>query len=121
VQGIAGQWREAGDDLELGRPPEGLAVYRWTAILLLFHDHEWEHALLQWALDSPAFLIGAQGGAPAREERVARLLEAGRSATDVARIHSPVGLIPRARDPQVLALSVLAEVVGAYENLHPQR
>jgi xanthine dehydrogenase accessory factor len=32
-----------------------------------------------------------------------------------------VGLIPAARDPNVLALSVLADVVGAYEALHPHR
>ena len=121
AQGIAVEWREAGRGLELGKVPQGLAVDPWTAVLLLVHDHEWEHALLQWALDTPAFLIGAQGGAPAREERMARLLDAGRSERELERIHSPVGLIPRARDPQVLALSVLAEVVGAYEKLHPHR
>ena len=117
--GIAAEWREAGEGLELGRAPEGLRVDPWTAILLLFHDHEWEHALLEWALGTPAFHIGAQGGAPAREERIARLIAAGHPDHDLARIHSPVGLIPRARDPQVLALSVMAEVVGVYEQLHP--
>jgi xanthine dehydrogenase accessory factor len=30
-------------------------------------------------------------------------------------------VIPAARDPSVLALSVLADVVGAYEALHPHR
>lgn len=121
AQGIAADWREPGEGLELGRPPDTLDVDPWTAVLLLFHDHEWEHALLQWALDTPAFHIGAQGGAPAREERIARLIAAGRSDRELARIKSPVGLIPQARDPQVLALSVLAEVVGAYEALHPHR
>ena len=54
----------------------------WTAVLLLFHDHEWEHALLEWALGTPAFLIGAQGGAPAREARLKRLQEAGHGHAD---------------------------------------
>lgn len=121
VQGMAVEWREAGEGLELGRAPEGLAADPWTAILLLFHDHEWEHALLEWALATPAFHIGAQGGAPARIERIERLRAAGNCEADLARIQSPVGLIPQARDPQVLALSVLAEVVGAYEALHPHR
>ena len=120
-QGVEVEWRRADDGLALGQPPEGLAVDPWTAVLLLFHDHEWEHALLDWALGTPAFHIGAQGGAPAREERIARLIAAGRSDAELARIKSPVGLIPHARDPQVLALSVLAEVVGAYEALHPHR
>lgn len=120
-QGAEVEWRQAGEGLALGQPPEGLAVDPWTAVLLLFHDHEWEHTLLEWALETPAFHIGAQGGAPAREERIARLIAAGRSDAALARIKSPVGLIPQARDPQVLALSVLAEVVGAYEALHPHR
>ena len=120
-QGVEVEWRRAGEGLSLGHPPEDLTVDRWTAVLLLFHDHEWEHALLEWALTTPAFHIGAQGGAPAREQRIARLIAAGRSDAALARIKSPVGLIPQAREAQVLALSVLAEVVGAYEALHPHR
>ncbi len=121
AQGIEVERREAGEGLSLGRAPQDLAADAWTAVLLLFHDHEWEHALLDWALGTPAFYIGAQGGAPAREDRLKRLRAAGHSDAELARINSPVGLIPQARDPGVLALSVLAEVVGAYEALHPHR
>jgi xanthine dehydrogenase accessory factor len=121
AQGVEVDWCEAGEGLSLGRPPRDLVADAWTAVLLLFHDHEWEHALLDWALGTPSFYIGAQGGAPGREERLERLRAAGHSESDLARINSPVGLIPAARDPAVLALSVLAEVVGAYEALHPHR
>lgn len=121
AQGVEVEWREAGQGLSLGRPPQDLAADAWTAVLLLFHDHEWEVPLLDWALATPAFYIGAQGGAPAREERLDRLRAAGLGEAELARINSPVGLIPAARDPNVLALSVLAEVVGAYEALHPHR
>jgi xanthine dehydrogenase accessory factor len=41
----------------------------------------------------------------------------GFGADDLARLHSPIGLIPATRTPSVLALSVLAEVVGCYEGL----
>jgi len=121
AQGIAVERRDAGQGLALNRAPADLAVDPWTAILLLFHDHEWEHALLEWALGTPAFHIGAQGGAPARADRLEKLREAGHGEASLSRIRSPVGLIPRARDPGVLALSILAEVVGAYEALHPHR
>jgi xanthine dehydrogenase accessory factor len=121
AQGVEVEWREAGQGLSLGRPPRDLAADAWTAVLLLFHDHEWEVPLLDWALGTPAFYIGAQGGAPAREERLERLRAAGHGEAKLARIKSPVGLIPAARDPNVLALSVLADVVGAYEALHPHR
>lgn len=121
AQGIEIEWREAGQGLALGRPPTDLTADAWTAVLLLFHDHEWEHALLDWALRTPAFYVGAQGGAPAREQRLERLRTAGHSDAELMRIKSPVGLIPAARDPAVLALSVLADMVGAYEALHPHR
>jgi xanthine dehydrogenase accessory factor len=121
AQGIAIERLEAGGDLSLGRVPEWLEADAWTAILLLFHDHEWEHALLEWALATPAFYIGAQGGAPARDARLERLRAAGHGDDQLVRLRAPVGLIPSARDPAVLALSILAEVVGAYEALHPHR
>ena len=105
--------------LSLGRAPAGIAVDRWTAIILLFHDHEWEQAILTWALDTPAFFIGAQGGGPAREERAERLLAAGVAESELARINSPIGVVRHSREPVALALSVLASVVGEYEAIHP--
>ncbi len=119
AQGIAAEWREPGNGLSLDQVPTDLAADRWSAVLLLFHDHEWEHALLRWALGTEAFYIGAQGGAPAREARIERLRAEGVGQTALARLRSPVGLIPRARDAGVLALSVLADVVCAHEALHP--
>jgi xanthine dehydrogenase accessory factor len=88
-------------------------------VVLLFHEHEWEQAILQWALATPAFFIGAQGGAQARGTRLERLRESGIEPAQLARIRSPVGLIPRSREPGVLALSILAQIVGEYEALHP--
>lgn len=107
------------DALSLGRRPAGLSADPWTAVVLLFHDHEWEQAILEWALDTPAFHIGAQGGFEARRTRVERLAERGMPPEQLSRIRSPIGVIAHSREPGVLALSVLAEVVGEYEALHP--
>jgi xanthine dehydrogenase accessory factor len=107
------------DALSLGQRPEGLSADAWTAVVLLFHDHEWEQPILQWALGTPAFHIGAQGGFEARRGRIERLAAAGAAPEQLGRIHSPVGVIAHSREPGVLALSVLAEVVGAYEARHP--
>ncbi len=104
-----------GGSLALGRVPQERVVDPWTAILLLFHDHEWERILIPWALQTPAFFIGAQGGAQARAARSAMLETLGHHAAARARVHSPVGLIERARDPMVLALSALSEIVADYE------
>jgi xanthine dehydrogenase accessory factor len=97
--------------LELGKAP-ALPVDAWTAIAVLFHDHEWERAILPWALASPAYLIGAQGGAGARNARAEWL-----QPKLLARLVSPVGLFPAARSPSTLALSVLAQVVAGHEAL----
>lgn len=105
--------------LSLGRRPAGLAADAWTAIVLLFHDHEWEQAILEWALATPAFHIGAQGGFEARRQRIERLAATGIAPAQLDRIRSPIGVITRSREPGVLALSVLAEIVGEYEALHP--
>lgn len=111
--------KDASDGLSLGRAPAGIAVDRWTAVILLFHDHEWEQAILEWALDTPAFFIGAQGGRAARDERSERLLAAGVGETQMARIASPIGVVQHSREPVALALSILASVVGEYEAIHP--
>lgn len=105
--------------LSLGTIPDDLVADRWTAIILLFHDHEWERAILQWALTTPAFLIGAQGGAPARAAREAELVSLGFAPEQVARIASPIGTVKHSREPLGLALSALADISGAYELRHP--
>ena len=107
------------DALSLGQRPESLSADRWTALVLLFHDHEWEQPILQWALSTEAFHIGAQGGFEARRRRIEALADGGVPPEQLGRVRSPVGVFTHSREPGVLALSVLAEVVGEYEQLHP--
>lgn len=102
---------EDGGTLALGRAPD-VTPDPWTAVAVLFHDHEWERDLLPWALASQAFHVGAQGGKGAREARAGWL-----SAEEMVRLKSPIGLFAHARTPSVLALSVLAEIVAEYEKL----
>ncbi len=83
----------------------------WTAVVLLFHDHDWETALLKQALDGPAFYIGAMGSEMTHQARLAKLSEAGVDPSKSAKIHGPIGLIPAMRDANSLAVSVLAEIV----------
>lgn len=94
--------------------PDGLPDDQ-TAIVLFFHDHERELPILQAALESSAFWIGAQGSARARAARLEGLEAAGVTPEAAARLQERIGLIPSARDPQTLAISVLADIVGAYK------
>jgi len=105
------------DNLALGHASGLPNADAWTAVVLLFHDHEWELALVEEALASEAFFIGAQGGAFAREQRTLDLLARGVDEAALARLRSPVGVLPHCKTPGLLALSVLAEIAGAYEAL----
>lgn len=89
----------------------------WTAIITLFHDHDWELNLLEHALTTKAFYIGAMGSRKTQQERLARLKERGASEADLGHIKGPIGLIHSARSPATLAISVLAEIVDTYRNI----
>jgi xanthine dehydrogenase accessory factor len=91
--------------------PPNLSLDRHTAVVLFFHDHEWEVPILKVILESDAFYIGAQGSKRASESRELELGQMGVSASQRARIVGPIGLIPSTRDPQTLAVSVLAEIL----------
>lgn len=106
---------EADVALGLSATPD-LLIDPWTAIAVMFHDHEWERGLLPWALGTTAFYIGAQGGRGARETRAAMLAETGCNPND-PRLRSPIGVFAHARTPSALALSILAEIVAQYEQL----
>ena len=84
----------------------------WTAVVLFFHDHDREPPLLAVALQSPAFYVGAQGSLRTHRVRVAALAALGVPEDAIARLRGPIGLIPSARDPRVLAVSVLAEILA---------
>lgn len=90
--------------------PADLHIDDRSAVVLFFHDHDWELPILARALNSPAFYIGAQGSRRARDMRMARLRQLGVTA-GLDRLHGPIGSIPSARDPRVLAVSVLAEIL----------
>ncbi|MEL7462113.1 MAG: XdhC family protein [Pseudomonadota bacterium] len=98
--------------IDLPAFPSDLSVDARTAIVLFFHDHDWEPPILDGALGTDAFYIGAQGSWNAREARLASLRALGQTEDALARLYGPVGVIPSARDARTLAVSVLAEILG---------
>ncbi|WP_196805657.1 XdhC family protein [Sphingobium indicum] len=94
-----------------------LATDAHTAIVMLFHDHDWETVLLLQALEQDPFYIGAMGSRRTQAERRQRLLDAGGFPAAIDRIVGPIGMIPATRDPRTMAVSILAQVVSAYESM----
>ena len=92
--------------------PRDLAVDDRTAVVLFFHDHDWEPPILIGAVRTPAFYVGAQGSRRARDSRLMELSAMGLTEEEGARLRGPIGLVPSARDARTLAVSVLAEVLA---------
>lgn len=96
----------------------GFSADARTAVVILFHDHDWEPVLLDAALASEAFWIGAMGSERTAATRGEMLSARGHTNDMVSRVHGPIGLIASARDPLTLALSTLADVVSSLPTSH---
>ncbi|MEP3346812.1 MAG: XdhC family protein [Litoreibacter sp.] len=85
-----------------------------SAVLTLFHDHDWEPDFLKAALATPARFIGALGSRKTHAARIETLLELGVSPQDAQRVRGPIGLIPSLRDANFIAVSALAEIAQSF-------
>lgn len=92
---------------------ESLQLSRSSAVVVLTHDQKLDDPALINALSGPAYYVGALGSKTTQAKRRARLVEAGLSEAQLNRLHGPIGLDIGARNPEEIALSILAEVVAA--------
>ncbi|MCS6772999.1 MAG: XdhC family protein [Anaerolineae bacterium] len=111
------------DALVLEHPNAALAslpLTRNTAVVALTHDSKFDDPALKIALSSPAFYVGALGGARTRETRRRRLLAAGLTEAQVNRLHAPIGLDIRSRSPEEIALATIAQIVAVRNSAVPE-
>ncbi|EJC83364.1 xanthine and CO dehydrogenases maturation factor, XdhC/CoxF family [Rhizobium leguminosarum bv. trifolii WSM2297] len=118
AQAVARLAEASGYDVIIRRPgEEGRAaagvIDRFTAVVLLHHDLDAEAAILQAALRSPAFYIGALGSTRTHRRRVERLTALAFGRDEIDRIKAPIGMFGPTRDATSLALSVLADIAAA--------
>lgn len=92
-----------------------------TAVVLLFHDHDWEPALLKQALDGPAGFIGAMGSRRTQAARLLALRADGVEESQLVRIIGPLGLVESLREANLIALSALAQIVEHLRKAPPAR
>lgn len=85
-----------------------------TAVAVLSHDPKLDDPALLAALRSPAFYIGALGSDATNLARRRRLLAAGLSEDELARLHAPIGIDLGRQDAEGIALSILAEIVATW-------
>ena len=90
-------------------------------MVVLTHDPKLDDAALGIALRSEAPYIGAMGSRRAQERRRERLLEAGLTDADLARLAAPVGLDIGALTAEETAVSILAELIAVRRGHHGGR
>ncbi|GAA6163799.1 molybdenum cofactor insertion chaperone PaoD [Pelagimonas sp. KU-00592-HH] len=96
-----------------------LAIYslpldRFSGFMTLFHDHDWEPALLKAALETDARFIGCLGSSKTHSLRLTNLIADGVSIQQLERIQGPIGLVPSLRNAPSIAVSAIAQVVEAF-------
>ncbi len=86
-----------------------------SVVCVVTHDARVEVPLLEVALRLPLAYVGAMGSRRSCELRLDGLREAGLTASELARLHAPIGLDLGARSAEEVAVSIMAEVVAARE------
>lgn len=93
---------------DVALPPLGIDHY--TAFVALTHDPKIDDPALTHALAHGCFYVGALGSKKTHAKRVDRLKQAGLNATDIARIHAPIGLDIDAISPAEIAVAIMGEI-----------
>jgi xanthine dehydrogenase accessory factor len=100
---IVGWPDEVAEEIGLG-PNDAVAV--------LSHDVKFDEPAIVEALRRGCRYVGAVGSKKTQGDRRSRLLEAGVTEADFARLRGPVGLDLGGRAPSETALAILAEIVA---------
>lgn len=114
-EAFASAARFPGEALSHDWPDEALGAWgidTRTAVVTLTHDPKIDDPAIQTALASDCFYLGSLGSTRTHAKRVARLVEAGFSEAQIARIHAPVGLDIGAKSPAEIAVAVMAQITA---------
>jgi xanthine dehydrogenase accessory factor len=89
------------------------------AVCVLTHDPKFDVPALRAAVDTRAGYIGAMGSRRTHAERTERLVRAGLTEAELARIMAPIGLDLGARTPEETAVSICAEIIALRTGRQP--
>ena len=106
------------DEMALGWPADEIAKRLGPAsfVCVLSHDPKLDEPCVRLALRSPARYVGVIGSRKNQEKRRGALSKEGFTAAEIARLKGPIGLPLGGKQPNEIALSVMAELVQARYN-----
>jgi len=91
----------------------GLTLTSHDSIVMVTRNVALDLDILPHLLATSAGYIGLMGSQRRWETTGAKLVDAGTNADDLERIHAPIGIEIQAETPQEIAVSIMAEVIGA--------
>jgi xanthine dehydrogenase accessory factor len=86
-------------------------IDRDTYLVIVTRCHATDQLLVKRYLNSPAAYIGLIGSTAKVRQFRKELMQDGVLASDLDRIHAPIGLPIGGKDPAEVAVSILAEVI----------
>jgi len=98
-------------DLQTGRSLFSGYCDAYTGLVSLFHEHELENTILEEALSTKLFYIGALGSKITHAKRLDVLSKSGLDINLTGKISGPIGIDINARTPTQIAISILAEII----------
>lgn len=114
-------WNVAGVERLLGMPDDVVRDFAQdlrTCIVAVSHDPKLDDLALLEALHGPALYIGAIGSRRNSESRRQRLIEHfGETEESLQRLHGPIGIYIGSKTPAEIAVSVMAEILAAKNNV----
>ena len=82
------------------------------AVCVLTHDAKFDVPAIVSALRTDVGYIGVMGSRRTHDDRTARLVEAGVTEQELARLRSPIGLDIGAATPEETAISIVSEIIS---------
>ncbi|MEO6350601.1 MAG: XdhC/CoxI family protein, partial [Candidatus Limnocylindrales bacterium] len=102
------------DEVIVGWPDEVASQVRLgpdDAVVVMSHDPKLDEPAIVEAMSAGCRYVGAMGSRKTQAGRRERLLAAGLTEDELARLRGPIGLDLGGREPGEMALAILAEIV----------
>jgi xanthine dehydrogenase accessory factor len=103
------------DEVHVAWPEDAFATIGLgprDSVAILSHDAKLDEPAIVGALKAGCRYVGAIGSRKTQAGRRERLLAAGLTDADLARLHGPIGLPLGGRAPAEVALAILAEIIS---------
>ncbi len=96
---------------DFGQCMKDLTITSDSYLVIVTRGHKYDHMVLAQAIQTNAGYIGMMGSVRKRIMIYQTLRESGVTEEQLARVHSPIGLLEDTDTPEEIAISIVAELI----------